>query len=392
MGQAAIKSINVEEKLDVSGVLDLVSQYAAEGREERRVSEPVITALRETGFFRSVLPKQYGGMECPPQDFFKAAIDIAERDMGTSWAAGIIAVHAFQLAIMDPKACDDVYGKTGADTLISSSYNPTGAKVETVDGGFKLSGRWGWSSGSLHCDWVLLGGLIFDQGKENIHYRTFLVPKPDYVIEDTWFPMGLHSTGSNDIVIEEPCFVPEYRTHHQMDGFNCVHQQTSPIYNIPWAQMFIRVVCSAAIGGVKHALQLFIDNAQSSSTDVTRLASDPDVTRRVAEVANIIDETEIVMYRNFDALMDKVNNGDEIPMIDRIKYRYQASLVIEKMIKAIDLLFDVAGGRSVFEGSPIQEIWHDVHIARAHVANNPVSFARNYGAVLLGAENTDFFV
>ncbi len=392
MGQAAVKSIGIEEKLDVSGVLDLVSQHAAEGRKERRISEPVITALRDTGFFRSVLPKQYGGMECPPQDFFKAAIDIAERDMGTSWAAGIIAVHAFQLAIMDPKACDDVYGKTGADTLISSSYNPTGAKVETVEGGFKLSGRWGWSSGSLHCDWVLLGGLIFDQGKENIHYRTFLVPKPDYVIEDTWFPMGLHSTGSNDIVIEEPCFVPEYRTHHQMDGFNCVHQQTSPIYNIPWAQMFIRVVCSAAIGGVKHALQLFIDNAQGSSTDVTRLAGDPDVTRRVAEVANIIDETEVVMYRNFDALMERVNNGEEIPMIDRIKYRYQASLVIEKMIKAIDLLFDIAGGRSVFEGSPIQEIWHDVHIARAHVANNPVGFARNYGAVLLGADNTDVFV
>jgi len=392
MGQPAIKSIKAEPELDVSSALDVISKHAAEGRKNRKISEPVITALRNTGFFRSVLPKQYGGMEATPQEFFKAAIDIAERDMGTSWAAGIIAIHAFQLANMDPKACEDVYGKTGPDTLISSSYNPVGGKVETVEGGFKLSGRWGWSSGSLHCDWVLLGALIFDQGKENIHYRTFLVPKPDYVIEDTWFPMGLHCTGSNDIVIEEPVFVPEYRTHHQMDGFNGVHPQTSPVYDIPWAQTFIRVVCSAAIGGAKHALQLFIDNAKGSSTDVTRLASDPDVTRRVAEVANMIDETEVVLFRNYDKMMEQVNAGVKIPLIDRIKYRYQASLVIEKMIKAVDMLFDIAGGRSVYTGSPIQDIWHDIHIARAHVANNPVGFARNYGAVLLGAENTDMFL
>jgi len=327
----------------------------------------------------------------PPQEFFKASIDIAEVDMATSWIAGIIAVHAYQLAIMDPQACKDVYA-TGPDTMISSSYNPAGAKVETAEGGFNLSGRWGWSSGSGHCDWVLLGGLIFDQGQENIHYRTFLVPRKDYEIEDTWFAMGLQGTGSNDIVIEKPVFVPEYRTHHQMDGFMCKHSQSTPMYNIPWAQMFIRVVCTPAIGAAKHALQLFVDNATSSSTDPTRLAGDPDVTRRVAEAANLIDETEVMLFRNFDQMMAHVNAGREIPMIDRVKYRYQASLVIERMMKAVDLLFDIAGGRSVFENSPIQDIWHDIHIGRAHVANNPVSFARNLGGMHLGADSTDVFV
>jgi len=87
-----------------------------------------------------------------------------------------------------------------------------------------------------------------------------------------------------------------------------------------------------------------------------------------------------------------VENDIDIPMDKRIQYRYQASLVIERMIKAVDLLFDVAGGRSVFNGSPIQDIWHDIHIARAHVANNPIGFARNWGAVMLGGDNTDVFV
>lgn len=391
MGQAALKSPQVDLGLDVSKALDAVSKHAAEGRKNRQISKEALTAIEETGYFRAFLPKQYGGHEFTPQEFFSASVAIAERDMATAWISGIIAVHAYQIALMDPKAATDVYGDN-PDTMISSSYNPAGAKVETVEGGFKLSGRWGWSSGSDHCSWVLVGGLIFDQGKENVHYRTFLVPKPDYVIEDTWHAMGLQGTGSNDIVIDEPVFVPEYRTHHQMDGFNCKHTQTSAMYNIPWAQMFVRVVCTPAIGAAKHALKLFIENATSSSTDPTRLAGDPDVTRRIAEASNLIDVTEAIMYRNFDEMMAAVEAGEEIPMLDRIKYRYQASLVIENMMEAVDLLFNVAGGRSVFKGSAIQDIWHDIHIARAHVANSPVGFARNLGAVQLGADSTDVFV
>lgn len=392
MGQAALKKQTAHgEAFNISQALDVVSKNADKSRENRQICDETIGALRDTGYFRTFLPKQYGGLELSPQEFFKASVDIAERDMGTAWASGIIAVHAYQLSLMDPKAAEDVY-KTNPDTLICSSYNPAGAKVETTEGGFMLSGRWGWSSGSGHCTWVLLGGLIFDQGKENIHYRTFLIPKKDFMIEDTWHAMGLQATGSNDVVIEKPVFVPEYRTHHQMDGFNCKHTQSNPMYNIPWAQLFIRVVCTPAIGAAKHALKLFIENATSSSTDPTRLAGDPDVTRRIAQAANLIDETEAIMYRNFDEMMDAVKAGQEIPMLDRIKYRYQASLVIERMMEAVDLLFNVAGGRSVFNGSPIQDIWHDIHIARAHVANSPVGFARNWGAVQLGGENTDVFV
>ncbi len=391
MGQAALSTVSEDQTLDISSALDVVTSCAAQGRKDRQIPKKAIEAIRKTGYFRALLPKQYGGLETSPQSFFKASVDIAQRDMATAWASGIIAVHAYQLSLMDPKAAQEVY-ETGPDTLISSSYNPTGAKVETVEGGFNLSGRWGWSSGSGHCDWVLLGGLIFDQGQENIHYRTFLVKKPDYVIEDTWHAMGLQATGSNDIVIDKPAFVPIHRTHHQMDGFNCQHFQENDMYSIPWAQLFIRVVCTPAIGAAKHALQLFTDNAGASSTDQTRLKTDPDVARRVAEAANLIDETEAIMYRNFDEMMACVNGGKEIPMLDRVKYRYQASLVIERMMKAVDLLFDIAGGRSVYNGAAIQEIWHDVHIARAHVANNPVGFARNLGNMHLGAESTDVFV
>ena len=379
-GASELGSVNVQP------YLDNFEKRSAQGRELRKLPEESIAELRESGYFRALVPAKLGGLEMSPQEFFRIQSQIAEYDMSTAWVGGIIAVHAFQIALMDEQAQIDVYGDD-PNTCVSSSYNPVGGKTEAAEGGLMLSGRWGWSSGSDHCDWVLLGAIIAGEG-----YRTFLVPRSDYEIEDTWHSMGLQATGSNDIVIKDPVFVPDHRTHKQMDGFACKNEQPSDLYNMPWAQAFVRVVSTPAIGAAKHALRLFIENASSSSTDPTRLVGDPDVLRRVAEVENQIDITETILQRNFDAMTELLAAGKEIPMADRVRYRYQAGRVITDMSDAVDLLFQVAGGRSVFVGSEIQAIWHDIHIARAHVANNPVGFARNWGNIMLGGESQDVFV
>ncbi len=370
----------------VQPVLGLIAEKAGEGRANRQVTDEVVAAIKSTGMMRAFLPAQWGGLEATPQEFFEAAIAIAERDMSTAWITGIIAVHAYQLAIMNEDALRDVY-QDDPDTCVSSSYNPVGGKVALANGGLMLSGRWGWSSGSHHCTWALLGGIVPGEG-----YRTFLVPRSDYRIEDTWFVMGLQGTGSNDIVIDEPVFVPDYRTHKRLDGFNCVHGQKNPVYGIPWAQIFARIVSTPAIGAVRAAVNVFAENAATSSTDPTKLQGDPDITQRVAQSLNDADEVEAILYRNFDRLVAAVRAGEEIPMADRVRYRYQAGAVIDRMITAVDRLFHVGGGRTVFEGAALQNIWHDIHIARAHVANNPVPFGRNWGGMVLGAENTDEFV
>jgi 3-hydroxy-9,10-secoandrosta-1,3,5(10)-triene-9,17-dione monooxygenase len=304
--------------------------------------------------------------------------------MSTAWAGGIIAVHAFQLALMSEEAQREVY-EADPNTLISSSYNPVGARAEMCEGGFMLHGRWGWSSGSDHCTWALLGGVIPGDG-----YRTFLVPRNQYDIEDTWDVMGLQGTGSNDVVISDPIFVPDHRTHKQMDGFNCVNDQDNPMYDLSWAQTFVRVVNSAAIGALKKAVKVFVESKQgNSTTDMTKFAGDVETQERLAKVLNTIGELEAVMYHNFD----KMEAASWKPTLeDRIMYRYQASIVIDKAIEAIDTLFEVAGGRSVFNGHPLQQLWHDIHIARCHVANNPTAFARNLGSVALGMENKDVFI
>jgi 3-hydroxy-9,10-secoandrosta-1,3,5(10)-triene-9,17-dione monooxygenase len=361
---------------------------AAAAREARRVPDESIAELRETGFFKIFRPRRYGGLEADPREFFRAQQKIAEGCMSTAWAGGIISVHDFQLALFDDRAQQEVW--SSENELISSSYAPMG-KVTVVDGGFRLSGRWGWSSGSDHCAWVFLGAIVPDDG-----YRTFLLPRPDYRIEDTWQSMGLQGTGSNDIVVED-VFVPEYRTHRQMDGFlvqnpgNAVN--TGAYYKIPWGQLFCRTVSNPAIGATRAALRLFLHGAQNrSSNDPTKLAGDTHTQEIAARADMAIEEMQALLDRALARMVECVEDGREIPMDERVRFRFEASRIIEKSVATVGELFANAGGRSVFLGSPIQQRFLDVNTARAHVANNPTGFARNFGAIQLGAPNKDVFV
>ncbi|MBD2859567.1 acyl-CoA dehydrogenase family protein [Spongiibacter sp. KMU-158] len=367
----------------------LLRERVPQTRELRKVPQESIDALQEMGFFLALQPKRYGGLEMSPQEFFKMQIALAEACMSTAWAGGIIAIHALQVAMMDDRAQQAVWGES-IHTRVSSSYAPLG-KVEVVDGGFKLSGRWGWSSGGDHCTWVLVGAIVPGEG-----YRTFLVPRGDYELVDTWHSMGLEGTGSNDIVIAG-CFVPDYMTHKQSDGFAGTNPglavNDAPLYKLPWAQSFIRVVSTPAIGACKATVDLYKHAVlNKASGDPTKLAGDTQVVERIAAALNGIDEMEAILFRNFDRMMAQVEAGEDISIEDRVLYRYQASMVISKSIGIVDSLFEVAGGHSVFTNSEIQQRFRDVHTARAHVANNPTGFARNLGGVALGMENMDFFV
>jgi 3-hydroxy-9,10-secoandrosta-1,3,5(10)-triene-9,17-dione monooxygenase len=373
--------------IDIEPVLAVVSRNAVKARAERRVPAEAVEALRASGLFRAFIPARLGGIGASPQEWLRSLIRIAEHDMSTAWIGGIISVHAFQIALMDSETQEDVYG-ANVDARVSSSYNPVGARTEVTDGGVMLHGRWGWSSGSAHCEWALLGAVV--EGRPLL--QTLLVPRSSYEIEDTWHVMGLQGTGSNDIVIHTPVFVPERRIHAQMDGYNCINGQSEPIYDLPWAQIFAATVAAPSIGAARHGLNLFIEKASSSSNDPTKLKGDADVLRRVAEVRALIDRAEQNLLANFDRMLAYINAGEPIPVIERAQYRYDTGTIATRMMQAIDTLFEVGGGGSVFSGHGLQDIWHDIHITRAHVANNPVPLARNFGNLVLGGENADYFI
>lgn len=372
-----------------------LAERAKKCEEARCVPKETIADLQNAGLFRVLQPKQYGGYEMDPQVFYEICMTLAEGCMSTAWIYGVIGVHNWQIALFDPRAAEDVFGKDSS-TLIASTYMPKG-QVTPVEGGFKFSGRWGFSSGIDHAEWVFLGGLIFSKDpKVPPEYRTFLLPKKDYEIVDTWNVMGLKGTGSKDIVVKD-VFVPEYRTHKASDGFMGTNPGrdtfTAPLYKLPFGQIFVRAVSSAAIGALAGAVNAFRDWGKAWMGNMGVKTSEQGPAQiAVADILVGIDEMKLVLNRNFDVLMDAARNGKSVDVEKRLQYRYQAAQVVDRCARLSYQLLSACGGRGIFNDFPVVRHFLDIHAARAHYANNPDLFGKNFGGVMLGRENTDFFI
>jgi len=367
---------------------------AAKTEAARCLLPETIAEMKAAGFFRVLQPRQYGGYEMDPQVFYDICMTLAEGCMSTAWVYGVVGVHNWQIALFDPRAAEDVWGQD-TDVLIASTYMPKG-QVTPVEGGFRFSGRWGFSSGIDHAEWVFLGGLIFNEGQPP-EYRTFLLPKRDYEVIDTWHTMGLKGTGSKDIVVKD-VFVPEYRTHKASDGFMGTNPGrdtfTADLYKLPFGQIFVRAVSSAAVGGLQGALDTFLDFAKVRVGDMGNKTSEQAPAQLAAsETAVAVDEMKLVLHRNFDVLMTKIRKRQPLDDLNqRLHFRFQAAQVVERSARHVYQLFSACGGRGIFTDFPLYRYMLDIFAARAHYANNPEQFGRNYGSVMLGRDNTDFFI
>jgi len=354
----------------------------------RRIPEQTIQDFKDSGFFRVLQPRRWGGYEMDPQVFFDIQMAIAEACVSSAWVYGVVGVHNYQMGLFDNRAQTEVWGEDTA-VLVSSSYQPVG-RVERVEGGFLLSGHWGFSSGSEHCDWVFLGSIIPPaEAGGPPDMRTFLLPRADYRIEDAWHTFGLKATGSQDIVVDR-AFVPEYRTHKAFDGFMCKNpgqaENTGALFALPWAQIFVRSVSTAAIGGARGALNAFLEIAKNRVSTNTGKASatDGNVLALAAKAYAQLDELEIVLAHSFDSMMATARAGLPIPVEDRIKYRYQSSTVVRRCAALVDEMMPLLGGRAIYTSSPLVRYWLDLNAARAHVANDPGNIAGDLAASLMG--------
>lgn len=353
------------------------------------VPEESVAEMKAAGFFRILQPKRWGGYEMHPNTFFAVQRALAEGCMSTGWIFGVLGCHPYELALFPDQAQRDVWGDNNGEMLVSSTYQPVG-KVEKVEGGFYLSGRWGFSSGSTHCGWVLLGAINFDTDGGPPDMRTFLLPRTDYkVIEGTWDVFGLQGTGSFDIEVER-VFVPEHRTHKASDGFACANpgqaENDGPLYRLPWAQVFVRSVSTAAFGGARAAVAAAMDIMQNRVSTNTGKASkaDPLLHAAIAQAHVQILEMELTHKATFDTLMAKAESGEPITLEERALYAYQSASVVRRLAALVDGMIQLLGGRAIYMSSAIIQPWLDLNAARAHVANDPGNRAADVVMTQLG--------
>jgi 3-hydroxy-9,10-secoandrosta-1,3,5(10)-triene-9,17-dione monooxygenase len=227
--------------------------------------------------------------------------------------------------------------------------------------------------------------------------RTFLLPRKDYQIVRDWDVFGLQATGSHAIIVDK-AFVPEYRTHRSVDGFQGTNPGAAvndgPLYRLPWAQLFVRTVSTAAIGAAQAALDQYYEMAaRRVSTNTGRMAKmDPIALNTAAKAQSTIDELKALLFHNFDVMMDAIRAGKQIPYRDRVRYRYESAQVARRCASVVDDLMLALGGWALYNSSPMVQWWLDLNASRAHVASDPFLIGTSLGAVCLGQDVHESFV
>jgi 3-hydroxy-9,10-secoandrosta-1,3,5(10)-triene-9,17-dione monooxygenase len=388
----------MEAVLDgVRELLPVLRERAQETEDRRALDPEIVKSLAETGFFRLLQPSRFDGFEAHPLTFLTAVREIGSACGSTGWVASVVGVHNWQLGLFPDRAQQDVWAQDPS-TRLSSSYAPTG-KIKAVEGGYRVSGRWSFSSGCDHATWVFLGGIVppGDDGSP-ADFRTFLLPISDYRIEDVWNTVGLRGTGSNDIVVED-AFVPAHRSlsFNDTSRLRCPGQEQNPgpLYRIPYASIFSYAITTPLIGMATGAYRAHVDYTRErvrAAYAGVRAAEDPHSQVRVAEAASDVDAAWLALRANMTELMDLVTAGEKPPVALRLRIRRDQVRGTELSIRAVDRLFENSGGRALAVGTPIQRFWRDAHAGRVHAINDPERALSMFGRGEFGLPLNDAMV
>ncbi|HEY2663361.1 MAG TPA: acyl-CoA dehydrogenase family protein [Candidatus Binataceae bacterium] len=386
-------SINLVES--AKRIAPQLAETTAEDNSLRRLSDRTWKLLLEGGFVRSLQPVRWGGGEVSLIEFVDAMMEIARVSPSAGWVAGVIAVHPWQLALFDEKAQREMWDENPA-TMHSSSFNPTG-KAEKIAGGYKLSGRWSFSSGCDHCRGVMLGAICGTReimGKPVHDFRSFLVMPDQYRIDDNWHVAGLKGTGSKDVVVED-AFVPDYRSQSHIDyamGLPLEGQQLNDgsLYQMPWSVVFHTALVSSMLGSARG----FIDTWIAQTRDRTlsfggRAADDPLTQQRLAEALWSVDATVARMRADILELSQMAEAREAVSPRLRAQVRWNMNRGCELIAQATGDLFRAATGRAVFSNHPLQQRFQDLQAAMAHAYMAPDPLARAVGGFLLGTSNPE---
>ena len=377
------------------GLIDVLRERAGQAEELRRVPEETIRDFQDAGFFRAMQPARWDGYEVDPGAFYEAVVKIASGCVSSGWVLSVVGVHAWHLALFPLEAQREVWGRDSS-TLVASSYAPIG-KVTRVEGGFRVSGTWSFSSGCDYCDWVLTGCIVPDPNNpERRQGYTLLLPRTDYKIIDNWHVLGLRGSGSKAFQIED-AFVPDHRALNTRDvrKLDAPGRPANPswVYRMPQMNVFLYAVSSPAIGAARGMLDNFVEQGRKRvATPNAPFARDLHALKQIGLAANKLEAAESRLRSDFEEMRIRAQAQDSFAFDVRARFRAGAGFCVESSIESVDALFGAAGGFSIQNENPLQRIFRDVHAMRAHAANNVDRTTETYGRVLLGLDDPEVII
>jgi alkylation response protein AidB-like acyl-CoA dehydrogenase len=381
----ALRSADVVAR--IRAIQSLLAKNSAQGESERRVVEESITALTDAGAFRIAQPRRYGGLQTSMRTMLDVSAAVAEGDGGSAWVVTLCNVCAWLTGLFVQRAQDDVW-ENNPDARVSGVLAPTAEAVK-VDGGYRVSGRWFYNSGSWHAHWAVLGIPITDDDGDTVDQALALIPREDLGFEETWFVAGMKSSGSN-CLIAEGAFVPEHRVlsvPSAIVGEYANEDLEETLYRSAFVPVLSLVLAGPQLGLGRKALQLVVDKADKKAISYTFYTAQADSVAfqmQVAEAAMLIETAHLHAYRAAADIDDAASAGVYPDVLRRARVRADVARVLESVTKAIDILLFAHGAGSFADVNPLQRIWRDSAVAARHAVTLPAVNYEIYGKALLG--------
>lgn len=387
-----VSGISLEEMVKrAENLLPLLLKNAIESEKQRRTAEENISAIKEAGLFRLMVPRRYGGFEGSLRSHLEVSAALGEACGGTAWVVALTNVCAWFAGLFPKQAQDEVFG-ADAEARVAGVFAPS-FKTRRVEGGLRVSGKWYTSSGILHATWAMVGVAEQDANGSLVGQYLALIPIDQVTVEDTWFTAGMRASGSNCIVADE-VYIPNHRLMNIIEAVNGnypTEMKEEAAYRAAFMPVSALILVGPQLGMGRAALKYVIEKSSQRAIAYTSFERQTDSVvfqTQIAEAALKIDTAHLRAFRAADEVDAAAASNQPLDYLTRARMRADTGYIVSQINDALHTLISAHGAGSFSETSPLQRWWRDSNTAARHAIALPAVANEIYGKALLGVENT----
>lgn len=374
----------------------LIREDVPIGQEERQISERVTTALREAGLLNIMIPERLGGTGASASTLVEVLAELGRADGSTGWTAALLNACTWFASTYSAEAQAEIWADH-PDAVACGIFFPgmttrIAGSGEKVDGGYVLSGKFPYASGSAVADWATLGMLAtLPDGSQTLALG--LVPSSDWTREDTWYTLGMRGTGSNTIVVDN-VFIPEHRVQTFDDlaagRYATPHLGSEALSNQAFLPVGTIILAAPALGLARAALDYAVAAIPERAVGYTvyqEARNSPTHQLAVAQAASDIDAAYLLAARAASDMDQWAEDGYYPDELQRARIRMDTGHIVTLCKGAIDSLMTAVGAGAFAQDGTMGRIWRDANTAGRHAFATPEIGKEVYGRLLLGADN-----
>lgn len=383
----------------VERIDELRPMMVAAGRDadqNRRISQEVFDAVAATGAFSISAPTKFGGLAANTREAHAVARAIGRGDGSLAWVDGILDSGAWVVGLMGQRAQEDVWGENGGIDSFISIVLATTSDAVPVEDGYRVTGKWGYGTGSLHATWSLLGIPLKNEQGEVVDAGLALIPTSELSYDDNWFVAGMRATASV-MQVADDVFVPAHRVFPltaAVEGGYLGENPEASYRTVFVPSLFMKLV-GPHLGMGRAALDFVISKAESKAIAYTGYEKQADsgiFQSAVAKAAVQLSAAEAVAAQVADEIYAATQSEYYAPYSERIEMRAKAGWIVETITNLINDLVTAHGSAGFAESSGIQRIWRDQATAARHGHTLSASGYEAFGKVIVGREDDARFV